>query len=169
MTALPHLCGVAEADAREVWVAPLAERPLAERIRSVVAANAGEGYALLEPDIPLAKLVLPREPVDRAVLALVVRHTPRALLFVRGTAAKLAKVKEERALHLVITQRAPFGESALAKAASAILAEQGPLHGKELLRLARARAGAAGTQDGAALCRAVVRAWALGLVDLAAR
>lgn len=161
MNVLATLCNV-KGECVEV-VAP----PSASRIRALVAARAG--YGLVEPDVPIGKLALPRDPVDRAVLAIVTRGRDRSLLFVRGGQAKLAKVKDERALDLAVTLvEAATSDDALFAAALAVLRERAAaVPGKELLREARARRGTgANTRDAADLGRALVRAWNAGLIEL---
>ncbi|MFO0740800.1 MAG: hypothetical protein U0270_33185 [Labilithrix sp.] len=154
------LCG-AKGETREV-MAPAS----AARIRALVAEH--DGFGLVEPDLPLGKLPLPRDPVDRAILAIVTRGRPRALLFVRGSKAKLAPVKDERALDFAVTLVHPWStEDPLFAAALAVLTERGATAGKELLREARARRGGASTRDAADLGRALVRAWSAGAIELA--
>lgn len=158
---IAELCGV-KGEAMEV-LAP----PSASRIRALVAEHGG--FGLVEPDLPLGKLTLPRDPVDRAVLAVVTRGRPRALLFVSGASARLAQVKDERALDFLVTL-GDGGDSPsddpLVAAAMELLAERGAMPGKELLREARARRGGATTRDAAALGRALVRGWSAGLIEL---
>jgi len=140
--------------------------PSAARIRALVEEHAG--FGLVEPDVPLGRLALPRDPVDRAILAIVTRGAPRALCFVRGTTSpKLAKVKDERALDLEVTLVARWpSDDMLVKAAMDILASEHPIPGKQLLREARERRGSVNTKDAADLGRALVRAWSAGLVEL---
>lgn len=160
-TRLCDLCGI-KGESREVLASPSAAE-----IRALVTEHAG--FGLVEPDLPIGKLALPRDPVERAVLALVTRGAPRALLFVQGSAAKLARVRDERALdasaRLVREAGAELGP--LFEAATHVLRERGaPVPGRELLREARARRGAASTRDAADLGRAIVRAWYAGLIEL---
>lgn len=162
---IAELCGV-KGEAMEV-LAP----PSASRIRALVAEHGG--FGLVEPDLPLGKLTLPRDPVDRAVLAVVTRGRPRALLFVSGASARLAQVKDERALDFDVRlandgpRLFTHGEGdPLVAAAMELLAERGAIPGKELLREARARRGGATTRDAAALGRALVRGWSAGLIEL---
>jgi hypothetical protein len=156
---IAELCGV-KGECVEV-IAP----PSAARIRELVVAH--EGFGLVEPDLPIGKLALPREPIDRAILAVVTRGRPRSLLFVRGISAKLAKVKDERVLDFTVTlvDEMPSGHP-LVEAALAILRERGPTPGKTLLREARAALGSANTRDSADLGRALIRAWNAGAIEL---
>jgi hypothetical protein len=156
---IAELCGV-KGECVEV-LAP----PSAARIRALVGEH--EGFGLVEPDLPIGKLALPRDPIDRAILAIVTRGRSRALLFARGSSARLAKVKDERALDFTVTlvEETP-SDDALAEAALAILRERGPMPGKTLLREARALRGGATTRDAADLGRALVRAWNAGLIEL---
>jgi hypothetical protein len=148
MSVIGHLCGLT--DVMEVMVLPYARD-----IRAACARD--DGYSLVEPDLAIAHLPLPRDPVDRAVLAIVTRDRPRALAFVRSGKHRLGKVKVERALDLVVQRisEAPFegleGEA---------------IHGKELLRRVRERRGSASTSDAADLGKAIVRAWSDGLLLL---
>lgn len=160
MTVLASLCNV-----RGESVEMLAP-PSAERIRALVAEHAG--FGLVEPDLPLGKLTLPRDPIDRAVLAIVTRGRFRELLFVRGANAKLAPVKAERALDFTVTlvEPPPPSTDALFSSAFAALAEHASLPGNQLLREVRARRGSASTKDSADLGRLLVRAWSAGLVEL---
>lgn len=161
MSVLATLCQV-KGECVEV-LAP----PSASAIRSLVASH--EGFGLIEPDLPIGKLALPRDPVDRAVLAIVTRGRARPLLFVRGSSARLAKVKDERALDLAVTlvEETSSDDTLFLAAIGALRERGGPIPGKELLREARARRGTgANTKDAADLGRALVRAWNAGLIEL---
>ncbi|MBX3226776.1 MAG: hypothetical protein KIT84_38845 [Labilithrix sp.] len=188
MSVVAHLCGLAKAERRAVVVASPPE------LRAAVAEAEREGYGLIEPDLPIGRVALPKDVVDRAVLALVARGRPRELLFVRGERAAVRKVRDaaaldlDVALHADLAQRdaaspvVPAAASVLAQrdaaspivgAAMCVLAERGvraPIRGKELLREARARHRAsASASDAAALAKALVRAWNDGLVVLTLR
>ena len=156
---IAELCGV-----KGEWV-EVAAPPSAARIRELVVEY--DGFGLVEPDLPIGKLVLPRDPVDRAILAIVTRGRSRLLLFVRGGSAKIAKVKEERALDFTVTLvEETKSDHVLFGAALAILRTCGSMPGKALLREARALRGGANTKDSADLGRALVRAWNAGLIEL---
>jgi hypothetical protein len=155
---IASLCGV-KGESVEV-IAP----PSASRIRSLALEHAG--FGLIEPDLPIGRLARPRDPVERAVLAIVTRGAPRALCFGRGASAKLAKVKDERALDFEVTlvDRWPTDDALVRAAIDALAAGARP--GRELLREARERRGGASTKDAADLGRALVRAWNAGLIEL---
>lgn len=162
MSVVAHLCGLTKNELRTALVA----NPPA--LRAAVESARADGFALVEPDLPLGRLPLPKDVVDRAVLALVVSGQPRELLFVRGHKGGVMKVREAAVLDLVITLRELFmSETRLVTEAVEVLAARTePMRGKELLRAARERCSAS-TTDTAELSKALVRAWNDGLILLA--
>ena len=156
MTVSAHLAGIA-AEHYE------ASASSALDIRRLIAEADARGFALVELDLPIGKLALPREIVDRAILARLTRGAhARPLLFVRGHKGGVVPVKFERALDREIALVERFDGPPLVAAAALALSELGPLGGKALLREARSRRGRseqASTRDSADLAKAIVRAW----------
>lgn len=155
MSISAHLAGITAEHVEVVATTPAEIR----------AAVAEQPFALVELDLPIGKLALPRDVVERAILARVTRGpSARPLLFVRGHKGGVVPVKNERALDRTITLVERFEGPPLVAAAVAAL-EAGPLDGKTLLREARARTSAS-TSDKAELAKALVRAWNDGLIRL---
>jgi len=164
VSVVAHLCGLTRNETRTV----LASRP--PEVRAAVEQARADGFALVEPDLPLGRLKPTRDAVERAVLATVVRGRPRELLFIRDHEGGILKVRETAILELWIAPREPVAATdPFVGIALALLGERTePILGKELLRETRTRRSASVT-DTAALAKALVRGWNDGLLDVMVR
>ncbi len=178
------------------WAAHAEKAPRAlavspARLRELVAGASTAGLALVEREIPRAR-VQPKHAVDRAILATItLGATAHPLLFVRERRAPkggLVRVRDERLLDGWIEGRgivpgtaAPVDAApSLLRAALEALAEaDAPMRGKDLLREARLRwtdaARAAGapvttsSADSALLAEELVTLWLDGAIEVLAR
>ncbi len=175
------------------WAASMADEPVAPpvsptRLRELARLAEEAGFVLVEPEIALPHVQIPRTALDRAIYTLVTRGAlARPLLFVRRRSAPkggLAKVREARVLEgwLALPRRADAPKEtgdvhSIEEAARAVLEGNAePMRGKALLREARARLAdargargersSASTTDSSDLARAVLAEWYEGAIRL---
>ncbi len=151
----------------------------AARIREIAALAGAAGRVLVEPELPpyLRSVRPAKTALDRAITAILLHgELAHPLIFVaerRAPKHGLAKLREEKLLDMQITLGAAASlatDEPLVDAALAALRESpgSSLHGKELLRAARARQtqAKASASDGPELARHLYLAWLRGEIDL---
>lgn len=151
----------------------------AARIREIAGLAGAAGRVLVEPELPpyLRSVRPAKTALDRAITAILLQgELAHPLIFVaerRAPKHGLAKLREEKLLDMQITLGAAASlatDEPLVDAAVTALRESpgSSLHGKELLREARARRtqAKASASDGPELARHLYLAWLRGEIDL---